>query len=1279
MLPRSFLSYIFLFSFLLLSVQGKSSNEYTFTTYSQKDGLAFNQVNCSYRDSDGFLWIGTRNGLSSFDGYRFQNYFHDYENPNSLAGNDISCIHEDIDGRIWIATWGGGVSVFDKQTKKFTNYNSKSKTHYLAGDDVIRLLYCDSKGRTWVATNAEDIVLIDHKKNTTKTFHTPGEKSFCSFLELSDDVMLIGTWKTLVEYQVQEDSLVQTKLYLNNHPIAVIKLSESEALIGGNEGIFRYTKGQKKLKKLADVKKVWGLSKSNNDLVIGTKNGIAFMDLDTYATQWVNTQLYTNHLFHDRKENIFWFAGKNGITRCERKEKKIKEHFLEHKFLDIETLSQTEFLGVTNSELIRFNLEGETKVLFSIPKTHIAKLSKINEQLYIFTSKGKLSFIDIQAQEKWDKEFTYFVNHAFYSPKTQHLFLINRLKIKEYLFDLESKKLKLLQEVGLSGIIKEKTNFLVRRVEEDNQGNVWIAVYGSGLLKLSSKNKSITQIVGEENRFIEEMTVDTIHQKIWLSSREGLMALDISNEKYNTAYTIKNRWLTLIEQDEKYIWLGSYNGILRYEIATSNYIVISEKSIIEKPLSHQSFITEKQIFALFEDKGFISLDRKLKKEKTRRDSVYVSNLTAGKHLYQNVEEKIELLYKENEVNISFSCVDFQHQNEHIFQTRMLGINKTWKDHPLGESRNVNYVDLSPGKYVFQVRLKGKEENKYAEVIFEILPPFWRTKIAYAIYISLFIGLLLLAYYLIKRSESKKNQIKEELVRIEEEKKYSKLRWRLFTDISHEIKTPLTLILSPLEEYLKGKEDKQLDFGTAQLVHRNAERLEQLVKQLLDFRKVESNMLKLNISEEDLVPTLKLLKESFQSLADQYEFDFQFHANEPNYLGYFDKDILERIIINLLSNAFKYTQPKGKVTLSIQIKKEKELAEISVSDTGIGMDKQTQANVFKRFQTEGEVQTEGFSSTGLGLSLVKELVKLHHADLNFDSKQEQGTNFQLFLPISRAFYESKKEQIIEALTEQSTVTEVTENQEKEYSILLAEDNLDIHHYLKTELEKEYRVFAFMNGKEAWGNIQDLMPDLVLSDIMMPEMTGIELCQKVKAEEKTSHIPVILLTAKGSHDNKVEGLESGADDYIKKPFRLEEIKARIKNMIRVRQQLQLKYSKEVLLEGNVLKSDSLDEQFIQKAIAIVEEYLEDPKFDNQIFCQEIGYGKTQLYTKLKALTNMSPNEFVRVIRLKKAAALIKQKNVNVSEVAYMVGFSSRSYFSTCFKEFFGVSPKKYQNVE
>ena len=1271
---------ILLFFALVLSnsLYAQFMQGFSFTTYTKKDGLAFNQVNCSYRDSEGFLWVGTRHGLSCYDGYRFQNYFHDHKDQSSLSGNDISWVEEDINGDIWIATWGGGVSVFNKKTKKFTRYTNQSEEIKLPGDGIVRLLHCDDKGKVWIATNSEGILCFDIKKQEMKAMPSYGEKSICSLTTIEDNRLLVGSWNTMLDYQILEDTLKDNKTYVINHPRAVLDMSEDELLIGANEGLYRFNYTSQQLEQIIKTKDVVGLAKEKEGVLLATTAGLALYQQHSNALQWINKELSITHLFHDKKEDIFWLSTSFGLVRCERRPSVIKQHLLNEKFINILPLNDDTFLSITNHSLIIHDQEQILETLFTFPTAYFAHLIKLSERYYMFTKEEELFLVDIQTKSIERKKYPHFVKYLFYDANRGKIYLTTSIAVIEYTLEIEGFRLTDEKEISIGEYTRNKIELYIRNIQQDAQGNLWIGMYNAGLLKLNMQEQTVKMALGTENLFIENISYDDANQKIWISSREGLMYMDLSTPTPTTSdYLIKNNWLTLIEQDDNILWLGSYDGIIRYDISSSQYNLFQDESIMKKLISHKSFKTQDRIYALFTRKGFASIDRKLTKQKKKQVHPFVNVLATPRQKFLSFDQELILPHNENNISISFSCIDFQYQDEHIFQTR-ISKDKAWVDHFASSPRVVNYGDITPGEYEFQLRLKDSEE--ITSLAFTVLPPFWKSNYAYLLYSIIVLGTLLLAYWSMKKRERRKNQLKEQLIRVEEEKKYSKLRWRLFTDISHEIKTPLTLIISPLEEFVRGKKEQKLDLGTAQLVLRNAERLEELVKQLLDFRKVESNMLKLNIQQEDVVMNIRIIKESFQSLANQYEFDFQFHTDTESYQGYFDKDILERIIINLLSNAFKYTPPQGKISIGLQVNEAEEQILINVSDTGVGIDEDTQKGLFERFHGKGDVQSEKFSSTGLGLSLVKELIRFHHATIDFESQPKEGTVFKLNIPLSKVFYEERNAQFVKEEEQAPEQTErKEETTEEKLTILLAEDNQDIHHYLKNELGKHYTIVPFTNGYDASMQVEKVMPDLVLSDIMMPRMTGIELCQKIKSSEKTSHIPVILLTAKGSHDNKIEGLESGADDYIKKPFRLEEVKVRIKNVILTRQKLQSKFSKEVILEGKTIHSDSLDEQFIKKAMEVVEKHIENPKFDNQLFCQEIGYGKTQLYTKIKALTDMSPNEFIRVIRLKRAAVLIKQRAANISEVAYMVGFSSAKYFSTCFKELFGKSPRQYQNDE
>ena len=1251
-----------------------TSKNFKYTKYTTKDGLPFNQVNHVLTDSDGFIWVGTRHGLSRFDGVQFENYFHDEHDTHSLSNNDISGIQEDNEGKIWCATWGGGVSVFDKTLNQFVHYKDTSNTLSAVANNTIVLLKKDAEGRMWVFDNAGGLKLITPETRKIKPLNTDDKKrTYHSFVEIAKDTFMIASWGNCYVYKLEKNNTLKTII---RKKIILIKdfypLYDSLTLISSNDGIFEYNLRQNSFRKIHSDGSIKKIVKIDDRILLLGEKGIAQLDIANKELTWINQDYSINSFCYDKKNKLYWLGTTKGLVKVEETHSFISS-LPPLSLIAAAPIDDKTMIGATKSALLIFNPDGEVSFRTSIRKINSKSIHQIDDENYLIRSKNILYFFNIKTHRLVEKRVN-LNTKACYIDKSNHLIYVSNgyeiLKIK-----FSDTKASIEERMNIADKSIDEKEVTIQKIVCDLKGNIWIATYGKGLLCYRKKTNTVESIFGNKQAFIEDILFDSTYQHAWMSSRDGLLSFDVEDGKVtNPQALIKNKWLNFIQRKDDFLWIGYHEGLIQFDLSSKDYQLFSEDNLADKSSVITSFLNEKQLFVLYGDNTFHSIDLARVPVKKEDHKLYIRSFATNIKEYKHQSKKIQLPYDENSLNISFSYQDYLQQYEHHMQVRLQPINEGWTD--LGPNeRTLRFASLAAGTYVLELRFK--EGNGYTSVNFEILPPFWQTKIAYLIYFIIISSLLFLAFWLLKKSEARKSNIKEENVRIEEEKKYNKLRWRLFTDISHEIKTPLTLIISPLEEFLKGEKEKSLDRPTAQLVHRNAERLEELVNQLLDFRKVESNMLKLSVQKRDLVYNLNILKQSFQSLASKYEFDFLFEANKQSHEGYYDKDILERIIINLLSNAFKYTPPKEKIVLSVLIHEDSEHASISITDTGVGMDQNTQTTLFERFEGKGNVQSERFSSTGLGLSLVKELVNLHHGSIHVESTLHQGSCFKVDIPLSKSLYTSKQEQINEETEEKEVLYQKkTLHTDERLTLFLVEDNTDIQHYLKNALSELYDTHTFHNGREALEKIEEIMPDLILSDVMMPEVTGVSLCKKVKNEEKTSHIPVILLTAKGTHESKIEGLSSGADDYIAKPFRLDEVKVRIENVLQTRKKLQQKYSKELVLEGKTIQKDSMDEQFIQKAMDIVHLHLQDSNFGVEMFSKEIGYSKSQLYNKIKALTSMTTNEFIKVIRLKKAAHLIKQKSVNIGEVSFLVGFSSNTYFSTSFKEMYGMTPRQYQ---
>ena len=516
------------------------------------------------------------------------------------------------------------------------------------------------------------------------------------------------------------------------------------------------------------------------------------------------------------------------------------------------------------------------------------------------------------------------------------------------------------------------------------------------------------------------------------------------------------------------------------------------------------------------------------------------------------------------------------------------------------------------------------------------------------------------------------------------KELDTIKINFFTNLSHEFRTPLTLILGPLEKLLDGK-NKIDPSSQYQLMYNQASRLQQLVNQLLDLSSIDAGKMKLEIVSSDIVGFVKGIVSSFQNFAEEKKISINFTSKSEKLDVCFDKDKLQKIISNLLSNAIKFNKENGFVNIVLAEKKSKghSYLQFEVEDSGPGMSNEFQKNIFDRFY-----KSQGFSTvegTGIGLALVKELVELHFGEIEVKSIVGKGTRFRVTIPSDEEFYESKNLTIKETVLAADKIRQAKVKRDEEVTedaisgqthlILIVEDNDDMRQFIKENVRTNYRVIEAIDGEDGLNKALENIPDLIISDVLMPKLNGYELCEKIKTDEKTSHIPVILLTSKAEMNGRIRGLETGADDYLTKPFNSAELLLRIKNLIEQRKKLREKFSKEITLEPKDIAVTSTDEKFLNRVLEIVEKNLSNENFSAENFAENIGMSKTHLNRKLNALTDTSANEFIRNYRLKKAARLLSSKSGNISEIAYEVGFSNPSYFAESFKKLFGYSPSEY----
>ena len=619
-------------------------------------------------------------------------------------------------------------------------------------------------------------------------------------------------------------------------------------------------------------------------------------------------------------------------------------------------------------------------------------------------------------------------------------------------------------------------------------------------------------------------------------------------------------------------------------------------------------------------------------------------------------------------------------------------NRNWNEP--GTNRSATYTNLNPGDYLLRIKrvVPGlADTGNELQLKITVLPPFWKTTWFQSL---LFVFIVFMIYTLLRffvNREKIKNQLVMERINALKQHELDMMKLKFFTNISHEIRTPLTLIIGPLEKILTQDMPKTEIKENLSLVNRNAKNLEKLISQLLDFRKLEAGNLKLDLVEGDIVEFTRNIVNSFNDLALEKQVKLRFNTLKKQMFASFDPDKIEKILNNLLSNAFKFTEPGGSVSINLSlifdtddddfsaIEKEKQFIEIVVKDTGRGIPSGNLNKIFHRFfQSDDEAKDSG---TGIGLALVKELVTIHKGNIFVASKPGKGTKFTVRIPYLPAFSNTTEDESIETVEREKTAIQkndeslqLTENLHTKI-MLVVEDNTDVRQFIAGHFNSTFQIIEARNGEEGWKKALEHIPDIIISDVIMPNMNGYELCERVKSDERTSHIPVLLLTALHSKEHEIKGITTGADDFITKPFDLQVLHLKVKNLMSIREALKEKFSRNVVLEPTNIEITSPDERFLKKAIQVVEENISDCDLDIETFSEKVGVSRMQLYRKLHALTNMTVKEFIRNIRLKRATQLLTQNKMNVSEIAYEVGFKDLSHFRKCFKREYGMSATEY----
>ncbi|MGK7395332.1 MAG: hybrid sensor histidine kinase/response regulator transcription factor [Candidatus Cyclobacteriaceae bacterium M3_2C_046] len=1309
-----------------------------FMNITSEQGLSHNSVNCIVKDKEGFIWIGTENGLNRFDGYYIDNFLYQSSDSNGIAHHSISDLFRDSNNQIWFTTKNDHLQKINTKDLSF-----ETKFDGVFEDEIYHLqdITEDGQKRLWLIASEGILTynLVTDKIKKLNIISGFDFKSITAIFRSEDQIWFSNNNGQIGIYHFNNQSFQSIDLKEHFHEaqkkISSLYFNESFIYIGTlSHGLYVFNHDFELVKHLKRGNQPHGLTsnlikhieedeegriwvsssirginileqpdhtikhilRDRTDYTISGE-GVNCLYKDDLDNLWIGTYIKGLNLWLGNDQNFthfnllkdwkgqnvpsmvedqkgdIWVANGGGLSRISSDYRQV---------IDYQALPNDP-MQIKEKKVRNLAIDSKGNLILGT-RHHGLIIKKTNDQIIPITSERILGTDE------------YLLSIAHITTDNQDNIIIAS---NQGLFILENQTYRVTRygqdsnydlNIGLENI-----NFTY----VDQQNNYWLATADRQIIYLNTKSKKYTSYrIAFPSAFedVKELNNLLVTEKyLWIGTRgAGLARLDRQTAElklFTTDEGLPDNDVKALQKDKNGVfWTSSNNGIFSFDPKSESI----NKFTISDGLQDKSFIINsswqsssgKLYFGGY--KGFnlfhpdsIKIDHYIPPVRIAEVSVQDKNGESFSINMHNNEERIVLKHHQQNVSFGFSSFNYNRSSKINYAYKLEGLDEHWNYSSVDD--NINFRNLPPGDFRFLVKAVISDsslESKLATFPFSIKQSPWKTNWAFGIYGILIFGFLYLSRQITIDQINLKNSIKINEVEARKAREIDSLKSEFYTNISHDFKTPLSLIITPLQKMFDERDfildNKKIE--SFRVILNNAERLQKLINQIIDLTKIQEEGIILNYHYEDIIKSCKDIIGNFQFKAESQNIDIELNSYLQSCWGFFDKDVLEKIIFNLLSNALKHTPPGGNIFIKINISYDDHHLPIwfnmIIADSGKGIESTLLNRIFDRYFSSNSPVNE--KSDGIGLSLVKKLIEMHKGQIKIKSKPEHGTKVLFRLPLSSQFLLDSgiiTEKIMEEGTKNDDYFEVLDTEKKKPLLLIAEDEPQLLSYLVENLKNSYQILAVNNGEMAFQKAIEKIPDLIISDFMMPKMNGDALLQKLRGDGITSHIPFIMLTAKAELKSQIDSYAKGVDDYVTKPFNFLLLRSRIVNLLKLRDQLKKKYQKGSDHQNS--PSSDLSNQFMKSFYDILEENYQDPDFNIAQIEEKLNLSHTQLYRKLKALTNYSGNTLLRNFRLKKAENLLTNGLFNISQVAYQVGFNDPAYFSRCFTKFMGLSPKEY----